>query len=79
MKTMNASKMTDEQLAQARNKFTVEHIDEIVEQMNFFKFTIQDEERLQNFDPREALAVHSMIANILKQLGEIEFFLTSRR
>ena len=78
-KTKDASKMTSEELAQARNKFAIEGIGEIVEKMNFFKRTIQDETRAQNFDPREALAVQSMITNIRKQLGELEFFLTTRR
>ena len=78
-KTKGASKMTSEELAQARNEFSIEGIDEIIETMNFFKHTIQDETRAQNFDPREALAVQSMISNIRKQLSEIEFFLTTRR
>lgn len=78
-KTKDASKMTSEELAQARNEHTLEEIDEIVEYMKFFKSTISDESRNQNYLPREALAVSTFISNIHDQLSAIEFFLTSRR
>ena len=78
-KTKDASKMTSEELAQARNEYTLKEIDEIVEYMDFFKSVVSDESRTQNYLPREALAVETFISNIHKQLSAIEFFLTTRR